>query len=198
MFFHDDKTNRLSIQEGRDPPWVREFSGDVKTDRTKTWLYCPECKDRYCVEKGQRNRAHIPYRDKASQYNLRPHRRFDETSYAGDSTGQTQPEPEEEPEEVQDVPMEEEGSEADEPDGNLPLQSDQDSVPDLPAPMAMPTLETYKTRWAEKLAHHAQECLKIFSLRNLVPKPVPQLWQDCRDLTRIKRWFLVPRRALLI
>ncbi len=177
MFSYDKKTNRLCIKEDRDPPWIREFCGSIRTDRSKTWLYCPECRDRYCTERGQRNRSHIPYRDKASQYNLRPHTRSDEI-VEGDPAAQgsnTQPEPEEEPPQ-EDAPMEQD-SDNEGVDDKLPLL--QEGIPELPAPTTMPTLDAYKKRWEEKLAHHMRASTACFSTKNLVPTPVSQLWQDC-------------------
>ena len=187
MFVYDEKTNRLRLREGREPPWIRVFHGDIKTDKNKTWLYCDQCKDRYGPEKGQRNCSHIPFRDKASQYNLRPHRRFDEALLVEEPEEQaTQREPEEEPghEEELEPPLLEEESEAEEQEANLPIQVGGDDVPDLPAPVEMPTLEEYKKRWSAKLEYHARQNANAFStLRNLIPKPVPQLWQDCPSLS---------------
>lgn len=185
MFVHDETTNSLKLREGRAPPWIREFHGQVKTDRRKSWLYCVECKDRYCADGGRRNHAFIPYRDKASQYYLRPHRRFEDAVSAEESQQGTQPEPESEPVQEDDKGMEDEmESDAEASGPNLPLQSEEDSVPELPAPIEMPSLETYRARWAEKKAHHARGNSQDFSNENLVPKPVPQLWNDCSSLTR--------------
>ena len=185
MFVYDEKTNRLGLREGREPPWIRVFHGDVKTDRNKTWLYCGQCKDHYCPEKGQRNGPHVPFRDRASQYNLRPHRRFDETLLMDDPEEQaTQGEPEEEPSQEEEPSFLEEESDDGDQEVNLPIQAAYGDVPDLPAPPEMPTLEEYSARWAAKLEYHARSNLSVFQLRNLIPKPIPQLWQDCLGLRR--------------
>ena len=43
MFVHDPETNKLSLQPGRHPPWIRKTSEQDRAstrDSTKTWLYC--------------------------------------------------------------------------------------------------------------------------------------------------------------
>ena len=78
VFEWDPATNKLKLKDGVKPPWIRNMVDWVK-DKGKTWLYCQECKDRYLPTKGQPNtRPFIPYRDKAAQRNLRPHRRMRE------------------------------------------------------------------------------------------------------------------------
>ena len=63
----------------------------------------------------------------------------------------------------------------------LPLEGSE-NVPDLPESQEFPSTEEYKRRWAEKLKHHANKCEGFFATANLVPEPVPQLWNDCRTL----------------
>ena len=195
MFCHDPRTNRLSLRLGQQPPWLRKETGMGNArlkDRSKTWLYCPECKDRYSPDRGQRERAFVPYRDKASQFNLRAHQRL--LSDKGmpkrrESASQqnTQPEPEQEPDET--------GCETDKIDVQeeviLPMEDDDAEegqigqpvpIPDLPAAVPRPTLEEYKKRWADKLSQHANATMAPFSWEHLVPKVIPQLWQDCRPL----------------
>ena len=98
----------------------------------------------HCPDKGQRRQSHLPFCDKSSRLNLRPHWRFGETT---EGSQQTQREPEEEPEEeLPDPPEDDENKTA---DGQvlLPLQPPEaQPVPDLPAPLEMPTMETYKNR----------------------------------------------------
>ena len=68
------------------------------------------------------------------------------------------------------------GEEEEESDGEaaeLPLAAA--DVPDMPAPAQMPSLEEYKSKWEAKLRFHSRECPGGFSLKNLVPKPVPRL-----------------------
>ena len=70
MFSWDAKTNRLSLREGKKPPWIRTFA-DAERARRNTdncWLYCPDCKARYCPDaRVRQSKQHVPYRDKASQ-----------------------------------------------------------------------------------------------------------------------------------
>ena len=52
-------------------------------------------------------------------------------------------------------------------------------LPEQPATV-YPTLEEYQKKWDEEFAVHAK-CYPTakFSLECLVPKPIPNLWQDC-------------------
>ena len=106
-----------------------------------------------------------------------------------EASQQTQREPEEEPEEELPGPPDDEDETA---DGQvlLPLQpAGAELIPDLPAPLEMPTMEAYNNRWAEKLRYHSRKSEGQFSSMNLVPEPVPQLWNDCRFLTFVsERW----------
>ena len=40
-----EKTNRLSLREGRSPPWIHVFTDSARTNRTHTWLYCAFLRD---------------------------------------------------------------------------------------------------------------------------------------------------------
>ena len=64
VFRHDPETNRLSLQEGARPPWLKR--DHAQANGSKPWLYCVECRDRYFMS-GKKQRGHVPYRDKASQ-----------------------------------------------------------------------------------------------------------------------------------
>jgi hypothetical protein len=88
-------------------------------------------------------------------------------------------------EDVGDTPMQEsyqankedeEASEAagDEADGSL-------DAPVLPAPPSepRPTLDEYRVKWCRKLEWHARPVPGAFERGNLVPTPIPNLWQDC-------------------
>ena len=99
------------------------------------------------------------------------------------ASGNTQNEPEAEPEH-EDLPAEDGlvmpmGEEEDDTHP-LPIQA---AVPDPPPPAAHPTLDEYQARWAEKLEAHARPSPGPFSLVDLVPKKVPNLWQDCTHLS---------------
>ena len=194
MFVHDPVTNNLSLRPDALPPWIRKVAGHgfskVK-DRTKTWLYCLDCKNRWCPETSQRPKAHIPFRDRASQLNMRPHKRAPvgsaETVVSPEQNTQPEPEPEEA---VLDEcgggdvgpPMEDDVEDS---DGDVVLPTEE-TVPEVPK-VDYPTIEEYKARWADKLAAHSKAQFSLgnkpFSLATLVPKPLPALWQDCTGLS---------------
>ena len=191
MFVHDPVTNNLSLRPDAFPPWIRKVAGHgfsgVK-DRAKTWLYCLDCKNRWCPDTSQRPKAHIPFRDRASQLNMRPHKRAPvgsvETVVSPEQNTQPEPEPEEA---VLDEcgggdvapPMDDD---AEDSDGDVVLPTEE-TVPEVPK-VEYPTIEEYKARWAEKLAAHSKvQFTKGFRLETLVPKPLPALWQDCRGLS---------------
>ena len=48
-------------------------------------------------------------------------------------------------------------------------------IPDV----VYPTLDEYKEKWAIALAKHSMAVPGDFSLTNLVPQPISELWQDC-------------------
>ena len=47
-----EKTNRLSLREGRSPPWLRVFCEGARANKLHTWLYCTflskSCKELVC------------------------------------------------------------------------------------------------------------------------------------------------------
>ena len=61
MFAHDPTTNRLSLK-GEFPPWI---SCD-----NKAWNYCIDCHDKF-FSTGQKTVHHVPFRDRASQSNMK-------------------------------------------------------------------------------------------------------------------------------
>ena len=152
-----------------------------------------DCKNRWCPDTPQRPKAHIPFRDRASQLNLRPHKRppigTTETTLASDQNTQPEPEPEEAEAALDECgggdvapPMEDAVEDSDEDAVLLPTE--EDTVPEEPPEVEYPTMEQYKARWAEKLAAHSRaQATKPFSLATLVPKPLPALWQDCKGLS---------------
>ena len=98
-FVHDPDTNRLSLRPGVYPPWLRS---NAPPGDHSVWLYCEDdpdplpdpdphiqilqtcspprcifedCRSRY-FRAGQQRKAHIPFRDKASQQWIRPIRRL--------------------------------------------------------------------------------------------------------------------------
>ena len=116
----------------------------------------------------------LRYRDKASQFFLRPHNRAGAEAVEGDAGRGTQSEPEQEPTAEDEVGR---GPEKDdsEDEAEVPLPIDP------PEPIAMPSLEAYQMKWAEKLQLHSRERRAKYSRLNLVPKPVPQLWNARGD-----------------
>ena len=73
MFNHDVDTNRLSLVEGMHAPWRRKEH--ARANLEKPWLYCVDCKNTY-FPSSKRQRGHIPFRDKASQCQMKkPHER---------------------------------------------------------------------------------------------------------------------------
>ena len=109
---------------------------------------------------------------------MRSHRPPQKEEAPCGSAEQPEPEPEgaDAPEEEVVVPMAEEEEDA----RPLPLQP---LVPDPPPPATYPTLDEYRARWAEKLEAHSRPSRGPFSLADLVPRKLPNLWQDCRLLS---------------
>lgn len=165
MFAHDAETNRLSLRPGRPEPWLRPRH--ARHEDENTWLYCLDCQERWFPGPGQKAHSHVPFRDKASQCLLKP---VTKKGRAKDKTRDTnEDEPEAEPPGEDPV---------DEPDGDLP---DVPIVPELllDTPEQRPTVEQYRERWDCEMARHARAVPGDFCRGNLVPKPIPQLWQDC-------------------
>ncbi len=65
MFEHDEESNALRLRDNENGyPWMSERAGE--------WLYCVDCYDRW-LSTSERSRWHfVPFRDKASQGNLKP------------------------------------------------------------------------------------------------------------------------------
>ena len=48
--YHAD-TNRLSLRQGKERPWLRDHAEVQRAgDANQTWRYCCECKSRYCPD----------------------------------------------------------------------------------------------------------------------------------------------------
>ena len=195
MFAYDARTNTLSLQPGRHPPWIRKTSEQERTrsreTSAKTWCYCSDCKGRWCPDKNQRPKAYLPFRDRASQLNMRSHRpqqtggACPSSANPGTCVDNTQPEFQPEGEGGVDtfagdveMPMEEDV------DPEVPpLLPMEEPIPDVPKPAAHPKLEDYRARWAGKLHACAKPAGGGYCSWNLVPKPIPNLWQDCTTLS---------------
>ena len=165
MFSYDARTNRLVLKPDREPPWKK--SVDRTKDKTKTWLYCIDCKIRYMPDTGQKQKTHLPFRDRASQMYQKPNLKATPVETADDAGTQPEPEPETVCEKSIDLPLQEEEVE------------EEGLIPDLPTQDLFPTLEQYEQKWERQLANHARTIDAEFSNECLVPKPIPNLWQDC-------------------
>ena len=180
LFSHDPETNRLCLKDGKKEPWLRDMSF-AKSEKQKTWLYCVDCHTRY-FSTGKRVSGHIPFRDRASQSSMR--------RPAEKETVGTLEEPEAEPaaDTVPDSAPADEGPlltlletmvddmEEEEDPTNDPLAEEE--APD-PLDKSYPTLEEYQAKWERLREYHSRVNPGGFSRENLVPEPIPQLWQDC-------------------
>ena len=61
-------------------------------------------------------------------------------------------------------------------DAALPVE--EDALPVLPQ-VSRPSLEEYKEKWTRLLAKHSKPVEGEYSIGNLVPTPIHQLWNDC-------------------
>ena len=200
MFKHDPETNRLFLEEGMKPPWLRREH--ARSNHAAPWFYCVDCKDRY-FKSGKRERGHIPFRDKASQNLMKKmHERetvgeLEEIGSEGERSQSTQEEPEQEPDKVDGVVQgpkpsaaddvaerwgahddEEEGE--DEADGAQDEERqamDVDQEEDAPD-TNYPSVEEYQRKWDRLKAHHSRAVPGEFNNSNLVPECVPELWQN--------------------
>ena len=172
VFVHDPATNRLSLRPGQREPWLRPRRGGGPPTE---WLYCIECKGRWFPSAGQRSHSHVPFRDRASQ----PLMKKVERAYQ--STGRS----EAMPQAAEDERSSECGASEELPPPVLEDDDEDDvmeaaaepAAPYLPAPR--PSLADYEAKWAHEEARHARAVPGPFSRDNLVPTPVPVLWQDC-------------------
>jgi len=83
------------------------------------------------------------------------------------------------------LPLQEtyDAEEADESEGReddlCPSKKDEEE-PEVLTERQWPSLEEYQKKWETKLAEHSKpNAEEGFSRQNLVPVPIPQLWQDC-------------------
>ena len=58
-------------------------------------------------------------------------------------------------------------------DGELAMEVDDAALPDK-----RPSVEEYKAKWEAEFQKHARKVPGDFAADNLVPEPIPQLWQD--------------------
>jgi len=169
MFVHDANTNRLSLKPDVLEPWIRPSHPKIPADDPNSWLYCAECRERWFRQKGERPHSHVPFRDKASQNWLKPtYRRGKEK----EEVEAPEEEPEGEPSQLPS-PIESEGGEGEE-------EEEQEWVPELPQDVPQrPSLAEYEKKWETLKSWYSRCVPSEFNRDNLVPEPVPQLWQDC-------------------
>ena len=83
----------------------------------------------------------------------------------------------EEEERPVELPLLEEGDDdgtGEEDEGTEAAEEEEEDTPGT-----WPTLEEYKAKWDGLLAQHSRPVPGDFSRDNLVPEPIPQLWQNC-------------------
>ena len=195
MFRHDPQTNRLSLKEGKREPWLRDLAF-AKGERMRTWLYCLECQSRY-FETGKRASGHIPFRDRASQSSMRrpADKELVETPDAPEEiAAETQPEDVDSSPELPLLGDDDGEDEDSREEVDDPLAAEE--KPD-PVDTKWPSLEEYQAKWASHLEQHSRPNSGGFSRNNLVPEPIPQLWQDCptADCRKVATRGITGRRA---
>jgi len=165
IFEYDPATNRLRLKEGKRQPWLKSFKNRSKDEANTCWLYCYDCKVRYCPDSKTLPKTHLPYRDRSSQLNLRPF-----TRNLSEVGSQSQPEPEAEP--------------IDEITDRLLVVPEEDGVvlPEevIPKPITTeyPSLQQYEKEWNDKLTTHSKTNEGQFDTGNLIPTPIPNMFQD--------------------
>ena len=182
IFAYDPNTNRLSLKEGKREPWKRDMTR-AKNDKHKTWLYCTDCHSHHFAT-GRRVFGHIPFRDRASQSSMR--RPADK-----EVVDTQEDEPEVEPAANDTPPVDEEQEpvlplhetlceemEEEHDDDDIADPLAEEEAPD-PLDKVWPTLDEYKAKWDRLKDYHSRTNPGGFSRHNLVPEPIPQLWQDC-------------------
>jgi hypothetical protein len=192
LFEYDSTTNKLSLKDGQDCPWIRAIQGSrTKKSSQQSWLYCNECQHSLRPESQKQSQTRIPFRDSASQQRQKPLRAL--------------------PRDQEDSPEARNQSQTDmfDMEGRMVLEAEGLSPPSLAsaeplAPLStpvnasyeeadddvddgdslsfsapeLPTIDQYRVQWSDGLAWHSRTVHGDFSISNLVPKPHPELWQD--------------------
>ena len=181
MFEHDEDTNALRLRDNENGyPWMSEKPSEL--------LFCVDCYDRW-LSTSEKTRWHfVPFRDKASQGNLKP---------TWNSQSQEKP-----ADPQVDLP---EGDVADDapvfgtdpalpgagglgsqslvetPDDRDVLLPQAESLEDVEPKVELPEMEVerpslqeYHAKWDNLLEHHSRVNEGPFSDENLCPVPVPQ------------------------
>ena len=96
------------------------------------------------------------------------------------AVGEPESEPDSEPREAKQQPkvdVEDRGSDEGSADDGV-VQAEEDVLPVLPQE-SRPSIEEYRAKWERLLAQHSKPVEGAYSIGNLVPKPIHQLWQNC-------------------
>jgi len=173
LFVHDPATNRLSLKAGMREPWIRFRRGDAPPTE---WSYCMECASRWFPAPGQRAHSHVPFRDRASVPLMKKVERTYQPTGRGEAMQEDGGEQEDGGTECGDLVPEEPLMEEEEEEEEEPMQEPA-PAPYFPTPR--PSLAEYEAKWAHDEERHARPVPEPFSRANLVPSPVPLLWQDC-------------------
>jgi len=206
VFEHDPETNRLSIKPGHDPPWRRP---NTPQGDQCTWQYCTDCHAEWVAPPDNRKKGHTTLRDKASQGMMRPtwrsrQQREEALAEARQGIGEhgdgayldgaaaddeadadaalppdSEPESERAREEAAALERSVLADGRPDEDGESSCFDDNDGVLPAMPPERRPSLQQYEAKWAGLLAKHSKHVDGDFSLGNLVPKPIHELWQDC-------------------
>ena len=100
---------------------------------------------------------------------------------AHDNTiGEPESEPDSEPREAKQQPKVDVGD-RDSDEGSADdgvVHAEENVLPVLPQE-SRPSIEEYRAKWERLLAQHSKPVEGVYSIGNLVPKPMHQLWQDC-------------------
>ena len=198
IFQHDAITNCLSLAEGREAPWLTPSHGRRK-GCDKSWLYCGDCHKRLFHR--SKTRRTIPFRDMASRVlakvkvpiSAAAQHQQDEAKQQQQSSPPVPqpPQPASEGAAPDDCmppladdgdaePSEEENTDTSDDEGVGPAPASADGQgADKPDPyVPKPTTAEYEATWAAEKAKHSKTVPGKFSLKNLVPEPQPQYWQD--------------------
>ena len=152
---------------------------------------------------GKRARGHIPHRDRASQALMkRAHDAETSVQELEVASQCTQKEPEREPDKAEsealglDLPdIMDDADEGEEEEAGERQHYPVDEI-DLPD-TTYPSLDEYKAKWDGLLAAHSKPVPGVFSHVNLVPEPLPALWQDCPYVPLINCRATMPSQGCL-
>ena len=159
LFAWSQETNRLRLQEDHvaHPPWKIRSGTKAKGAEKNSWLYCPPCHESLFSDKPK---PAVPLRDEASAAHMKP----DPKVAKRDAGTRTTP--------AMNRPQS--TTEAGSRDAEEPKAVGSEE----PEPAGPKDIEALRAEWEEKKQWFARAPGGRFSLRNLVPAPRPELWQD--------------------